>query len=122
MARICPKGKILRKAYTRKAYTKKSGTRVPQSRVPGSCIKDLGKKGKGKKLFTLRKGTLGRYGYKTSYNTMDRHVALRKAVEKESYSTVVKKLNAVAILQKRTNPKVHNILIRDMEWVMKNLR
>lgn len=112
MARVCPKGKILRKAYT-----KKSGIRVA-----AGCIKDLGKPGKGKRLFRLRKGTLGKYGYKTKFNTIDRHEALRKAVVGESYSTVVKKLNAVAILQRRTNPNVYNILRRDMEWVQKNLR
>jgi hypothetical protein len=112
MARKCPKGQILRKAFT-----KKSGVKVA-----GACIKDRGLPGKGKRLFTLRKGTLSKYGYKTSFETGVRHAALRKAVSGESYATVVRKLNAVAILQKRTNPKVHNILRGDMAWVQNNLR
>lgn len=112
MANPCPSGKIFRKAYVTKTGRK----------VSGSCIKDRGLPGKGKRLFTLRKGTLGRYGYKTKFSASDRHAALRKAVAGESYATVVRKLNAVSILQKRTNPKVYNILRSDMAWVQNNLQ
>jgi hypothetical protein len=112
MARRCPAGKILRKAYT-----KKSGTRVP-----ASCIKDRGAKGKGKKLFVLRRGTLGKYGYKTALSDSERHVALEKAVRGESYAAVVRKLNAVSILQRRTNPRVYKILRSDMAYLQKKHR
>lgn len=108
----CPRGEIFRKAYV-----KKNGTRVA-----GKCIKDQGKPGKGKRLFTLRKGTLGRYGYKTKFSTGARHEALRKAVAGESYAAVVRKLNAVSILQRNTNPSVYKILRSDMAWVQKNLK
>lgn len=40
-SRSCPKGQILRKAYTRRS---RSGSRI---RVPPTCIKDLGTKGHG---------------------------------------------------------------------------
>jgi len=108
----CPRGQIFRKAYV-----KKNGTKVA-----GKCIKDQGKPGKGKRLFTLRKGTLGRYGYKTKISTSARHKALRKAVSGESYATVVRKLNAVSILQRNTNPSVYETLRSDMAWVQKNLK
>jgi hypothetical protein len=111
MARVCPRGKILRKAYTTKTGKK----------VPASCIKDRGEKGKGKRLFVLRKGTLGKHGYKTSLSTQVRHTALEKAVKAESYASVVRKLNAVSILQRRTNPRVYDILRSDMAWVQKHL-
>jgi hypothetical protein len=107
MARSCPRGQIFRRAYV-----KYQGHRGMYQGMPG----------KGKRLFTLRRGTLGRYGYKTKFNQVVRRAALRKAVVAESYATVVRKLNAVAILQKNTNPRVHKILRDDMAWVQKNLR
>jgi hypothetical protein len=121
MARACPKGYILRKAYSRKSYTNKSGVRVVGSKVPATCIKDRGLPGKGKKLFVLRKGTLGKHGYKTSFSANVRRAALRKAVKAESYAAVIRKLNAVSILQRRTNPKVYKIFRSDLSWVQKNL-
>lgn len=112
MARRCPRGQVLRKAYT-----KKSGTRVT-----ARCIKDRGAPGKGKKLFTLRRGTLGKYGYKTSFSDQVRRQALNRAVSGESYAAVVRKLNAVSILQRRTNPRVYKILRSDMEYLQKKHR
>jgi hypothetical protein len=111
MARICPRGEIIRRAYI-----KRNGTRVAEG-----CIKDRGLKGKGRRLFTLRRGTLGKYGYRTKLETDKRRAALRRAVYGESYATVIRKLNAVAILQRNTNPKVYEKLRADMAWVQKNL-
>ena len=62
-SKICKRGEILRKGYTRKAYTRADGTKVKEVRVKASCINDKGNKGKGPKLFTLRKGTLSQHGY-----------------------------------------------------------
>lgn len=101
----------------RKAYIKKSGTRVS-----AKCIKDRGAPGKGRKLFALRRGTLGKYGYKTSFSDQVRHRALDRAVSGENYAAVVGKLNAVSILQRRTNPRVYKILRSDMEYLQKRHR
>lgn len=109
MARKCPRGQILRKAY----ITKKG------SKVSAKCIKDRGLPGKGKRLFTLRRGMLGKYGYNTKISDRARRTALRKAVSGEEYATIVRRLNALSILQKNTNPRVYKILRSDMEW-MKN--
>lgn len=50
-----------------------------------------------------------------------RKTALRRAVSGESYATVIRKLNAVSILQRNTNPRVYKILRGDMRWVQNNL-
>jgi hypothetical protein len=123
MARIsrrrCTSGKILRKSYSRKSYTRSDGTKVQGAKVPARCIKDLGKAGKGKRLFVLRKGTLSRYGYSTKISTEARHMALRKALENLPRATIVRKLNALAILNKNTHPSRSRILRADMKFVMK---
>ncbi len=54
MPKTCPRGKILRKAFTRKAFTTKAGTRVKASRFPATCIIDRGEPGKGRKHSPLR--------------------------------------------------------------------
>lgn len=112
MSGQCPRGQILRKAYT-----KKSGTHVA-----ARCIRDRGARGRGRKLFTLRRGSLRRYGYKTAFTASVRRAALEKAVAGESYAAVVGKLNAVSILQRRINPRVYKILRSDMEYLQKRYR
>lgn len=69
----CPKGQI-----RRKAYVLKSG-----KRVKAKCIDDKGNPGKGKKLFTLDKNGLGRFGYDNvaKLSVRQRHIALKKALK-----------------------------------------
>jgi hypothetical protein len=113
----CSSGQILRKAYSRKAYTKNDGTKVRSSKSPAVCIKDVGKPGKGKRLFVLRKGTLSKYGYSTKISKESRHAALRKAVEDGSRLVAIRKLNALAILNKNAHPARYQILRSDMKYV-----
>jgi hypothetical protein len=113
----CSSVQILCKAYTRKAFTKKDGTKVSASKTPASCIKDVGKPGKGKRLFVLRKGTLSKYGYSTKISQQQRHAALRKAVDAGSRLVAIRKLNALAILNKNTHPARYCILRSDMKFV-----
>jgi len=127
----CKKGMILRKSYnrkpyTRKAYTTKSGIRIKPVKVSGShvkraCIKDLGNPGKGKKLFTLGKGDLTSFGYTLKSNAVTRRSALKKSSKKFNKGKLVKKLNALSVLQKNTNPVLSNKARNDMKWVQKNL-
>lgn len=118
MSKSCPPGKIRRAGYTRKAYRRSDGTRVAEARVPASCIKDLGKPGKGKRLFTLKKGGLSKYGYSLSEIQDVRHSALIKAME-DGVSTgyLWKRLNAIEILNRNTNPKTAEKIKSDMEWL-----
>ena len=113
----CPRGTIRRKAYTRKAYTRKDGTRVKATKVPASCIKDLGKPGKGKKLFTLKKGELSKYGYSLKKNKNLRQKSLKKSMNKFGRNTLIRKLNALHVLHKNTNPSYSRKARSDMKWV-----
>ena len=106
----CPKGKIMRKGYTTKRGV----------RVRPTCVKDMGKPGKGKKLFTLKRGELSKYGYAIKNSQESRRKALKKAMKKFEYATMIRKLNALSILFKNTQPKYYNKLRSDMKWIQNN--
>jgi hypothetical protein len=110
----CSAGKIRRRRYSRKT---RSGKVV---KVRASCITDRGKKGKGPFLITgLKKGKLSRYGYSTSKSPSSRHASLRKAVKAYGGTSVIRKLNAVKVLNRNTNPRISKIFGSDMTWVQK---
>jgi len=121
MKKNCNPGEILRKGYTRKAYTRKDGVKISETKVKPVCIKDKGKPGKGPNLFKiLEKNTLRGFGYSSFKNVLERHESLKKAVKNIGKNTVIKKLNAVAILNKNTNPKIAGKFKADMQWVQNN--
>ena len=105
----CGKGKIMRKAYTTKKGTK----------VKAACVKDMGKPGKGKKLFTLKKGGLSEYGYSVKLGRTERRKALEKARKKIEYATLIQKLNALAILFKNTKPQFSKRLRADISYLQR---
>lgn len=105
----CPKGQILRKGYIRKAYVRSDGTFVKQTIIPPTCGEDI--------IGPLKKGTLSQYGYSTSKTALQRHQALDKAITKINQGTVCKKLNAVYILSRNTNPRVAKIYKSDYNYV-----
>ena len=117
----CPVGKIRRASYTRKAYTRKDGTRVRKSHIKSGCIRDLGKPGKGKRLFTLKKGGLTKYGYSLKQTKEQRRKTLKKLHRKYGQGTLVKKLNAIRVLMKNTNKQASEMLGRDIKFVQKIL-
>jgi len=117
MTPSCSSGKIRRAAYTRKAYTRKDGIRVKGTRVASRCIRDQGKPGKGKRLFTLKKGMLTKYGYSTRAIQAERHSALIRAMKDASTGYIWKRLNAIEILNRNTNPEVAAKIKRDMDWL-----
>lgn len=65
----------------------------------------------------LRKGTLGKYGYKVRYSTQQRHDSLKRAALSEGYLPIFRKLIAVSTLQKNRNPAVSHAMRADAEWV-----
>lgn len=69
------------------------------------------------RIGSLRKGTLSSYGYSTKDNNKDRHNALRKAVKHEGANAIVRKLNAVAVLNTSRAPRAASILAQDKRWV-----
>ena len=115
----CPKGSISRKGYT---YVKKStGKKI---KVKPSCIKSKGIRSKGSKtqrvLPVLKKGSLTKFGYYTNDTDYERHKSLKKALKEYGYSSVIKKLNAIKLLTRNTNPKNSKIYSKDLKWVQKN--
>ena len=114
----CPKEKILRKSYKRKSYRRTSGVRVSGTKVSASCIKDRGSRGKGKKIFkNLRVGSLTNLGYSISSPKSSRRRSLKKAVKEYGKSSTIKKLNVIAVYNKRTSPKTTKIAKTDMQYV-----
>jgi len=67
----------------------------------------------------LKKNQLRKYGYSTSISTRKRHQALTKAIKDNTALRIFRRLNAVRILSKRTNPKVSQVFLQDMKWVRK---
>jgi len=51
--------------------------------------------------------------------TRARHTAYRKSVAEDGYKTVLGRLQAVAVLNKRTNPEVARKARRDRRWLVK---
>lgn len=112
----CPSGQIRRKGYS---YVR-DGKRV---RVPSTCIKDRGKPGKGPKVIPpLKKGALEKFGYHTDESADKRHKALAKSVKKVGYAETIRRLNAVRVLNKNTNPSLSRLFTRDMHWVQDNMK
>ena len=112
----CPSGQILRKGYT--ARRKSTGEKY---RVSAKCITDRGKPGKGKRLFSLKKGALGKYGYKIKESPKKRHTALRKAVSSLGYSNVMKKVNALGVLMRNTEPAYAREITDDKDFIQNEL-
>lgn len=125
----CKKGYIVKEGYVRKSYRrgsyrrgskKISGTRVGQTIVPPKCIKSRGRPGKGSPLIgPLKKGTLSQFGYHSNLSTESRHTALKKAVRELEWLPVYRKLNAIYVLSRRTNPQASRIFKQDRDWVKK---
>lgn len=125
----CPKGKILRSAYSRKSYRRKTGIRVKGSLVAPGCITDRGKSGKGTPLIVLdpEDHYLSEYGYKDveTKTKEERHEALHKLIdhfvpikgEMATYNYVIRALNARYILNRNTNPKTAKIMKADQRAI-----
>lgn len=117
----CKSGQILRKGYTRKAYYRADGTYVSASKIKPVCIMDTGNPGKGPNIIgKMRKGELTQFGYHLSSNATDRRKALTKAIKRYDALSVFRKINAISILQKNTNPTYSNKARADANWISKN--
>lgn len=105
----CKKNEIIKEGYK----TKKN------SWIKPTCIKDVGNKGKGIQRFILEKGTLSRFGYHDISNLSlnKRHSSLKKAVKKLKPTTVMRKINALYVLNKNKEPKLARIFKNDVKFV-----
>ncbi len=116
----CPYGFIRRKSLT---YKKKSGTVVRSS---ATCIREKGKKGAGrgsprkiKVLPKLKKGSLTSLGYGIREGVNSRHAALKTALKKYGYSSLIKKLNVLVVYNKTSHPDIAKIAHNDRMYVAK---
>lgn len=115
----CPKGQILRKGYC--ATRKRSGSRKKVTYcVKPTCIKDLGKPGKGPKLWSVTPGLLGKYGYTLKKLAEPRRKTLKRAVRAEGYNEIIKRLVAVSNYVKLSQPGNYRKYRGDIEWLKKN--
>lgn len=123
--KTCPSGKIVRKGYT--ATRRRTGVlnrllkRGTTYKVKSTCVKDVGAPGHGEPVIgPLRKGDLKSVGYDATVRAAVRHGALAKAVAKYGRLSTLRKLNAVAVLTKRTVPSRSKTYKADRNWVIKN--
>ena len=110
-------GKILVPAVRVKGYTRADGVRVKSFIRPAHYITDRGAPGRGaRKIEMGEKGLLEKYGYSEKLSEGDRHAAVRKAIRAEGGVKVVRRLNAAANLQHRTNPTLSKRVRADSEY------
>lgn len=126
----CKQGEIVKSGYTkgeykRKGYYRSDGTWVrptivARSEVGPSCVKDKGKKGKGKKLpVVLKKDVLKKYGYANvnDMTELSRHRALSRAVKDLNNLSLYRRLVYISTLNKNTNPLVSKKIKDDANWI-----
>lgn len=131
--------KITRKGYTRdrhwrKPYTRKDGTEVKgawveRTTVPETKIKDIGAKGKGKKVVPIKPGKLTKYGYSISKPAKVRRAALRKAAKRYGARKVWYMLHGMVVMRSgkgkpRTGRRAteRKKFEADRNWVKKTLK
>lgn len=95
----------------RTAYVRADGTPVRRTTF---SIKNRGAPGRGKKLFTLRKGGLAGYSVKAS--TAERHRALKLISALNGALTVSRRVGALATLTKRTSPVMSARYRANQRW------
>lgn len=116
--KVCKKGSISRRRYT--VYSKKRGT----YKVKASCIylpKSNRARGKRSRrvLPKLKEGSLAKYGFHVNMSPKKRKASLRKAEKAFGKSKLIKKLNAVRVLSKNTNPKASKVYTASIKYVQK---
>ena len=120
----CPEGEMKRKGYTRKSFSRRSGSRVRSVSVSSGCIKDRGYRSRLFQLKTgslgigpLKKGELRAFGYSADASEEKRHKSLRAASKKYTSLSVLRKLNALMVYNKRTQPEHSVVYKADREYV-----
>ena len=74
---------------------------------------------KSNRIGTLKKGLLTKFGYQnvTQLPLEQRHSALAKAIRAYGPLSVFRKLNAVYVYNRKTNPSHSKIFKTDRDWV-----
>jgi len=76
------------------------------------------RRNKKKGIGTLKKGLLIKFGYQnvTQLSLQERHEALTKAIRAYGPLSVFRKLNAVYVYNRKTNPSHSRIFKIDRDW------
>ena len=93
-----------RKGSNKRSLRKRSSRAKPQIRIP-----------------VLHKGSLSKYGWSSSKNKDERHKALRKASKEFTSGELIKKLNLLAIYNKKRNPALVDKVHVDMHYIQTQL-
>ena len=122
--KTCPSGQILREGYTatrkKKTILGRLLNRGTTYRVKASCIKNKGNPGKGPAVIgPLKQGDLKDVGDDHTDSAEKRHSALSKAVGKYGRLSTLRKLNAIAVLNKNVAPTRANTYRTDRNWISK---
>ncbi len=109
----CSSKQILRQGYKR---TSKKGKSYM---VPSTCITSKTGKPHGKQLFVIKSGILDKYGYYDIIHKTDlsRHRALSSAVKDIKPLSLYRRLNALALVNRNTNPDLARLFKSDAEWL-----
>jgi hypothetical protein len=78
----------------------------------------LTRRNKKSRIGTLKKGLLIKFGYQnvTQLSQQQRHEALTKAIRAYGALSVFRKLNAVYVYNRKTNPSHSKIFKTDRDW------
>ena len=115
-----------RKGYRREGFTEHRdghvihirSTRVSGGYVPAANFmeKDQGEEGHGpRKIKITHKGSLE--GWHHTQEAETRRMHIREAVERHGYAKTIRKLNALHVLSKHTDPIVSRTAEEDMHWL-----
>jgi len=112
--KACPPGKVLRRGYLatrrKKSFIGRLLKRGTMYQVPDTCVPGIG---------PLKKGDLKDKGYDATASASVRHAAIAKAVGAYGRLSTLRKLNAIAVLNKNTSPTRAKTFKTDRNWVKK---
>jgi len=109
----CKSNEIMREGYKRKSKS----TKVIE--VGPVCVESKTGKPHGKQLFVLEKDVLKKYGYVDVKNLskQQRQTALKKSLKNIKPLSLMRRLNALSVLNKDQNEKLSKLFKDDAEWV-----
>ena len=112
--KACPPGKVLRRGYVatrkKKSFLGRLLKRGTMYQVKDTCVAGIG---------PLKKGDLKEKGYDATSSATVRHAAIAKAVGAYGRLSTLRKLNAIAVLNKNTSPTRAKTFKADRNWVKK---
>lgn len=124
----CPPGKVLREGFYRKpahrkSYKRSSGTNIAATEVKGAwvpptCVPSINRQ-KKQRLFVLERGVLKKYGYTDIHDltTEERHDALDKALKEIEPLPLLRRVNALYVLNKNKDPELAEKFHEDVEYI-----